>query len=246
MKKQIFIPGEVITTEEEYSPGQNTFADDGYVKAATAGEAKFDDINKEVSIPGREIKVLEEGDIIFGRVTLMKESVVVVDILRAEENRILLVNRGQIPVRNVAKKYVSDLSSFFKVGDYIKARVVSANDLAVDLTTAETGLGVITAYCSLCKSEMKYSNGKVICFNCGHSEERKWFEEEDKTEPRSGNDRGRRDFRGNDRRNFGGKSNFRSRDGNRNKDFGNKDDRKNNFRNNSRRNDFNKKNFRGN
>jgi exosome complex component CSL4 len=243
MKKQVFIPGEVITTKEKYSPGQNTFLDEGYIKAATAGEAKFDDINKEVSIPGREIKALEEGDIVIGRVSLMKESVVVVDILKAEKNRIILVTKGQIPVRNVAKKYVSDLSKFFKVGDYVKARVVSANDLAVDLTTAETGLGVITAYCSICKSEMEYSNGKVICFNCGHSEERKWFEEEDKNEPRQGNDR-QRNFGENDKRNFRGKSNFRSRDNNRNnKGFGDRDDRKN-FGNN--RNNFKKNNFRRN
>ncbi len=230
-KSKIFMPGEVITTEEEYSAGKNTFLEFGKVKASSFGEAKFDDNSREVSIEGKEIKPLENGDIVFGRILMMKDSVAVVDIIKSENKRVMTITRGQIPAKFAAKKFVTNIKDLFKIGDYIKARVVSANDLAVDLATNETGLGVITAYCSNCKKELKSSNDKMICFACGHSEGRKWFEQEDKFEPREGGFRNHR--RGNDRRgNFHGndrRGNFNRSD--------RRDDRRGSFNRNDRGND---------
>ncbi len=221
--KELFMPGQTITTEEEFAPGKNTFVEDGYVKATNVGEAEFDNNTKEVLIKSNPLKVLARDDIIIGRVSLVKESVVVVDIIKAENGAVLLITRGQIPAKFVAKAYVTNVKEYYKVGDYIRAKVISASELAVDLATNETGLGITTAFCSNCKKPMQFSNEKLMCFSCGASEKRKWFEQKDEQGERREFDRSERRFDSRGRNDHGGRSfgsrdrndrSFRPRDGN--------------------------------
>lgn len=232
-KNKVFTPGEEITVEEEYSSGKNTYIDEkGLIRASVFGKAEFDEKEKEVRILSKEVKALETGDVIYGRVERVKESVAIIEIIKSEEYRILTVKLGQIPVRFASKNFVKDIRKLFKIGDFVKAKVILANDLVVDLATNEDGFGVITAYCGNCKKEMNYSNGKMTCFNCGHVEERKWFEEKEVRQPRP-------DFRRDD---MNGRYN-KNRNNDRYRDSRNQ----RNDRNNNDRNRFNnKRNFRRN
>ena len=220
VKNKIYVPGEVITTEEEYAPGKNTFEDKGYVKASGFGTANFDEMQKEVSLKSKKVETLKRDDIVYCRVSIVKDSVVIVNIVKAENDKALIVSRGQIPAKFVAKAYIRNVKEFYKVGDYIKAKVISASNLAVDLATNEKGLGVIIAYCTQCKSEMKFSNEKLTCFNCGHTEGRKWFEAKDEMEDRPQNirrdrngfgsrDRNHSHDRSESRNNFNKRQNYR-------------------------------------
>ena len=208
--KKIFLPGEAITTEEEYVPRENTFSDKGIVKASTMGYAVFDETNKEVRIRGKSIKKIRAGDIVTGKVMLVKESNAVIELLSAENGKkITGIKTAQIPVRNVSTEYITELRKFFKIGDLVRAKVVMSSPLAIDLATNEKGLGVTKAYCSNCRKEMQFSDNKMMCANCGNIEDRKWYEAEQKARefaPRSdfggdrrggfGGDRGRRGFGG--------------------------------------------------
>ncbi|MFA6064690.1 MAG: exosome complex RNA-binding protein Csl4 [archaeon] len=199
--KKIFLPGEAITTEEEYVAGRNTFSDKGIVKASNMGYAEFDETNKEVRIKGKTIKTIRAGDIITGKVMLVKESNAVIELLSAENGKkITGLKTAQIPVRNVSTEYISELRKFFKIGDIVRAKVVMSSPLAIDLATNEKGLGVSKAYCSNCRKEMQFTNNRMLCPNCGSIEDRKWFEAEQK--PREFAPRG--EFGGDRRGGFGG------------------------------------------
>ena len=234
---RIFVPGEAITTEEEFSAGNQTFEENGVIKASVLGRAVFDDINREVSISGNAINTAGVGDIVFGRVAFVKDSMVVIDLVKGENGKKIIVTKGQLPIRNVAHGYISNLKQYFKVGDSVKAKISEIKDSIADLETKDTGLGVIMAFCSTCRKELKYSNGKMACFNCGNVEQRKWFEQtnvgDDRPQRSSGFDRRRNDSHG-ERRSFGDQNNDRNREPL------NSGPRERNFRNNSneRRNDF--------
>ena len=216
------MPGEQITTEEEFAAGENTFAQKGKIKSSALGVAEFDNNAKEVRVKGKTVKGLEYGDVVLGKVSLVKESNVVIELLDAENGKkIMGIKTAQIPVRNVSQSYVSDLKQYFKVGDIVKGKVAMASPLAIDLITNETGLGVIKAYCSNCRKEMHFSNGKLMCLNCGSVEERKWFEAVETPRERSpgrgfgdrggyGGRGGGRGFGGRDRGSFGGRGGGRS------------------------------------
>ncbi|VVB74741.1 Exosome complex component Csl4 [uncultured archaeon] len=201
-KQKIVLPGESITTEEEYSAGKNTYSDKGIIRATGIGEAVLDDVKKEARISGKRVEKLRQGDIVIGKVMMVKESTAVIELLSAEGGKkIMGIKTAQLPIRNVSTEYVAELRKAVKIGDLIRARVEMASPMAIDLLTSEKGLGVIKAYCSNCRQEMQYSNEKLMCLACGSSEERKWFEAEQKPRefrPREGG--GFRDRRGS----FGG------------------------------------------
>jgi exosome complex RNA-binding protein Csl4 len=189
-KQRIIVPGEQIATEEEYSAGENTYVRDGKIISIALGTLNIDEVNKEASVKGKKVEQLAYGDIVTGKVNLVKESSAVIELLSAEGNkRITGINTAQLPIRNVSNEYVTELQKILKIGDIIRAKVVMSSPLAIDLNTKEKGLGVIKAYCSNCRKEMSFNNNQMVCLDCGSIEDRKWFEkveEERQHEPREG------------------------------------------------------------
>lgn len=176
-KQKIVLPGEQIATEEEYTAGKNTFVRDGKIFSKTIGKLNIDEENKEASIQGKTVQEITFGDIVTGKVMIIKESTVVIELLSAEGNKkIMGINTAQLPIRNVSNEYVTDLNKMVKIGDLIRAKVVMSSPLAIDLGTKEKGLGVIKAYCSKCRKEMSFNNNQMVCLECGSIEDRKWFE----------------------------------------------------------------------
>lgn len=222
-KQKIILPGEFLATEEEYAAGTNTRAVEGKVISTTMGRVEFDNANKEVRVIGKTIQEVREGDTIMGRVMLVKESSATVQLLMAENGKkITGITVGQLPIRNVSNEYVTELKKKIKIGDLIRARIQSASELGIDLITKEKGYGVIKAYCTNCRAEMQYLEGKLTCQNCGTTEERKWFEAEDNYAPRQGGFERRGDYGGGFRGGHGG--GFRGGHGGRGGGFGGRRD----------------------
>jgi exosome complex component CSL4 len=213
---KIILPGDFVTTEEEFAAGANVYEKDGEIRASIMGSVDFDHEKKEAKINGKTIPVLKEGDIITGRVIKVTETMASINIMGTEEPRAIIVSTGQIPVRNASQSYTEDMRKLFRIGDYVKAKVVMATKLAVDLATNQKGLGVVEAHCKNCRSKMEFSNEKMMCLNCGSVEERKWFASEDIRQERPRDQS--RSFGGNrrdSRPSFGGRPQGRSFGGNR-------------------------------
>jgi len=202
-KEIAVMPGAVIATEEEYVAGKNTYVEEGQIKAKNLGVPRFDHERKEASIEGKSVDALRSGDVVFGKIILLKESMVVVELVSAENGKKITQKSAQLPVRNVSTEFVDNLKKMFKIGDIIKAKVSTISPLGIDLITNETGLGVIKAFCGKCRGEMSHSSGKLMCLSCGNIEERRWHTDEQVPRQRSfGGDRG--GFRGGGGRGFGG------------------------------------------
>jgi len=212
-KNNVILPGEFIATEEEYAAGENTFVEGGKILSKTTGKAIFDEINKEVSVKGKNIQQLQEGDIISGRVNIVKESSAMIQLLSAENGKTISgLGVAQLAIRNISNEYVENIKKIIKIGDILRAHVLSANELAIDISTKEKGFGVTNAYCTNCRHEMQYTNPTMTCPECKNTESRKWFEAEDNYVPRSGGFSDRREGGrgGFDRRNGGRDRNSRS------------------------------------
>jgi len=209
--KNAIMPGETLTTEEEFLAGKNTYAENGLIKAATFGNANFNNDTKEVSVEGKSIETIKEGDIVYGVVSNVKETSIIVDLKKGEGEIIITTTRAQIPVRNISNEFVSKTRDFYRIGDIIKAKISKISDYGIDLETKGKGLGIIKAYCSKCRHEMTPGQGRMRCLGCGSVEGRKWFENEDEYKPRDrndsrsfGGDRRSGGYRGNDRRGSSG------------------------------------------
>lgn len=150
-KDPVVFPGSPLTVEEEFAAGKNAFVDDeGNVISSVMGNSNFDEENREAHVHqlGRHVNGIESGDIVYGRVILVKDAVVVVAMALAEKDgksKRIFDSSATINISRVSTQYVRSLGDFFKVGDYVKARVLDVNTYGVELATNEKGLGVIAS-----------------------------------------------------------------------------------------------------
>ncbi|MBN1940983.1 MAG: exosome complex RNA-binding protein Csl4 [Candidatus Diapherotrites archaeon] len=171
------IPGECISTEEEYSAGKNTFAENGDIFADSCGKKAEDTRLKEISIlKPKSIVPLKVGSIVFGKVMLVKQNSVVLSLLlhKDENSRQAMTHTsGMIPVRNVSRDYVKNLRDYFKIGDLVKAKVSAVSPMGIDLRTNEPDLGVVKAFCTNCRNRLGLFGRSLKCTECGNTEQRK-------------------------------------------------------------------------
>ncbi|RZN62105.1 exosome complex RNA-binding protein Csl4 [Methanonatronarchaeum sp. AMET6-2] len=172
-------PGELIGTSEEFTGKEGTYEKNGNVYSSLTGIIHVNEDDRSVWVePKTSVPpVPEKGDEIIGRVRDVKDSIVLINIASMVENmdREIAVNEvGAIHVSNVSDDYVKDLSNKFRSGDIVRAKIIVEKPGAIDLTTNEPQLGVLSAKCSSCNGYLKRkSQKKLVCESCGETETRK-------------------------------------------------------------------------
>ncbi|WP_410508767.1 exosome complex RNA-binding protein Csl4 [Methanosarcina hadiensis] len=170
------LPGELVGTTEEFKSGDGTAVIAGDIYSTATGNVLIDRKARIVSVKPNTItpNILKVGDIIYGRITDVRESGAMVEIagIEGKENREVVGARpGDIHVSNVRDSYVKRLADEFRPSDIIRARVIDVERMR--LTTAEDSLGVVKAYCSNCKGELVLEGKKLKCPVCNMTETRK-------------------------------------------------------------------------
>ncbi len=178
-KKVVVVPGEFLTVEEEFSPGKNTLEDgEGNIYSSKVGETEFNEDRREVEVreKTREISRLTIGSVLYGRVKLVKDSMVLVEALFAEKNGKEVIPHmpsATLMVSRVSRDYVKSLRDEFKAGDIIKAKVVEVTTFSIELSTAFPEYGVLKAFCSKCRNPLNQHGKELKCLKCGSNEKRK-------------------------------------------------------------------------
>ncbi len=170
------LPGELVGTTEEFKSGEGTTVSAGDIYSTATGNVIIDRKARVVSVRPRTLtpNILKVGDIIYGKITDVRESGAMVEVagIEGKEDReIVSVRSGDVHVSNVRDSYVKRLSDEFRPSDIIRARVLDTERMR--LTTAEDSLGVVKAYCSNCKGELVLEGKKLKCSVCNMTETRK-------------------------------------------------------------------------
>ncbi len=177
------VPGSFLSTEEEFLPGENSYvSSDGRVYSDSVGVKATDHEEKAVNVvkKGRALKLVTRSCIAFCSVVLVKDQSVVVDIMEAydpQNESTVVVFKGlnaTLPVFSVANSYVKDLKELFKIGDILKCRVDNVSEFGIDLETkTDDSLGVVKAFCTVCRQPLKLVEANLKCSSCGSNEIRK-------------------------------------------------------------------------
>jgi exosome complex component CSL4 len=179
MKKKLVFPGQFLVTAEEFSPGKNAFEDDqGQVAASAVGTPEFRSKEREVDVEkkGRNVCLVERGDVIYAGVAMVKSDFVILHIFKAERDGVAKVYNepnAVLVIRNVSRDYVEKLSDFFRVGDIVKAEAVLVSKYSIEVSTEDSRYGVVKAFCSKCKEPLHLFQGQLKCLGCGRIESRK-------------------------------------------------------------------------
>ncbi len=171
------LPGDFIATEEEFEAGKDTFEENGDIRSAAIGKVVENTARHTVSV--QKPFVLESarrGDLVYAEVFLVRDNSVIVALLKdpdAKEKRVSPFGRAAIPIRMVSRDYVENLRALFKVGDIVKAKIAAIHADCMDLKTDEPDLGVVKAFCSVCRAPLEKFGETFKCTECGSNEERK-------------------------------------------------------------------------
>jgi len=137
--RQLVTPGDLIA-EGDYTPGENTYAEDKKIYATRIGIVEYED--KKVNVVAlRAFYIPRVGDIVIGTIVEVGFNGWTVDI-NAPYQAIL---RASDVLSRPFKPQQDELSQFLDIGDLIVAKII-AYDRAHDpqLTVGEPGLGKIT------------------------------------------------------------------------------------------------------
>ncbi|MFH0714963.1 MAG: exosome complex RNA-binding protein Csl4 [Candidatus Diapherotrites archaeon] len=178
-KDSLVFPGQFLGVEEEYMPGKNAYVDeDGRVFSQAVGISEFDEQNHEVNVQkvSKPVIPIDIGSNVVGKVSIVKENMVVVEIINAEKSgvpRKILQRSASIMISRASPMYVKTLDDLFKIGDLVKAKVVEVSHYGVELSTSDPSMGVLKAYCSNCRFPLEELDGNLKCPDCGSLEKRK-------------------------------------------------------------------------
>ncbi len=189
---ELVMPGERLSTEEEFLPSSNTFVEAGNIYSLVPGRRVASEGKIEVKSAGREIVKFKRNMLVLGTVVGDLKSVLFVDIDNMElgnkefvaikDGKVVLSHRGPPPRfgsrdgrdggRGPSREQEERPAS---LSDIILARILydEGEAFVLDLRGPETG--VVNAICDSCGATMDVSShgDALICPECKHVEHRK-------------------------------------------------------------------------
>ncbi len=176
---QFVAPGDKLGVIEEFIASSGTYVKDDKVFAKLVGQVLLDLMNKKVSVYPltRNVIVPKVGNIITGDVVNVQETSSIIRIFKIGGKPVSGFFSGIIHISDVSFSYVNSMFDAFRLGDILKAKVISEKNGAYHLSTKGQNLGVIYAFCSSCGGILSRKKNKLVCERCGNTEKRKMSSE---------------------------------------------------------------------
>jgi len=175
MTKRTVLPGDEVAVAEEYMPAEGTYEQDGKILSNLAGELELDNERMEARVSARNpMVVLKNGDSVFCRVTDVRASMAICEILAAEgrDRGITGETSATIHISKLSAEYVQDVGREMRPGDLVRAKVIQTKP-SVQLSTQEPHFGVVRALCRKCRSPLVCQGKSLRCDPCERVESRK-------------------------------------------------------------------------
>ncbi|MGQ9551233.1 MAG: exosome complex RNA-binding protein Csl4 [Candidatus Bathycorpusculaceae bacterium] len=171
----LVLPGERIGVIEEFIPNSRTYVKDGVIYSKVVGRALIDFLNKKVSVYPlmRGASVPRVSTIVLGQVSSTQTENATVRIFKIGQRKLSGTFTGILHISNVQRRYVESMHDVCKVGDIVRAEVISEKNQVYHLSTDNKGLGVVYAFCSQCGRLLEPKRNGMQCGVCGKIEKRK-------------------------------------------------------------------------
>ena len=171
---QFVVPGDRLGVIEEFIPDSGTYVKDGYIYSSNVGYVLIDFANKKVSVypAARNMNVPKVNNIIIGWVAGVQSSNATVQIIKVGRKFLSGRFTGIIHISDVSHRYLENMYDAFRMGDLVRAKVISDKNNTYHLTTKDENLGVLYAFCSQCGGIL-IKRRNLRCKICGNIEKRK-------------------------------------------------------------------------
>jgi len=172
---QFVSPGDRLGVIEEFVPSSGTYVREGVIFAKVTGRVLVDLVNKNVSVYplARNISVPRVGNVVTGNAVNVQDSMVVLRIFKIGAKVLSGFFSGVLHVSDASFVYVDSMFDICRLGDLLRAKMISDKNGTYHLSTKGEDLGVIYAFCSRCGSLLTRKKTKMVCNDCGNVEKRK-------------------------------------------------------------------------
>jgi len=172
---QLVVPGDNLGVIEEFISSSGTYVREGLISASVVGRVLMDLMNKKVSVYPltRGINVPRLGNVVTGNVMSVQDSVAVLRIFKIGLNPLSGFFSGLLHVSDASFGYVDSMYDVCRLGDILRAKIISDKNGTYHLSTRGENLGVIYAFCSNCGSLLTQQREKMVCDDCANTEKRK-------------------------------------------------------------------------
>lgn len=172
---QFVVPGDKLGVIEEFIPDSGTYVEDGAIHSESVGYILMDFANKKVSVypTARNLNVPRVGSVVVGDTRSAQSSVAVIRMIKVGKKFISGHFTGMIYISDVSFRYTESMFDAFRIGDLVRAKVISDKNRTFHLSTKGENLGVIYAFCSQCGGVLVLKGRGLACQTCGYVERRK-------------------------------------------------------------------------
>jgi len=171
MRANLALPGQRIASIEEFEPGSGTYEAEGEIRASMLGKVVFDFKKRVVKVEETKSAVLPKvGDVVVGFIDMVPGNMVSMRILYVNNKK---TDAGFTAISLMRGGRGRRGGVMFKVGDLVRARVVSLLNANIHVDFRDPNLGVIYTICHSCGCNVVRVDGRVKCVECSTTEERK-------------------------------------------------------------------------
>jgi len=168
-------PGEQLGVIEEFLAGVGTYIENGAIYSSGTGSLNLDLSRKEISVRTQTHvpRMPKVGSVVIGPVVAASEKTATIRIEQLDDKKLDIPFSGIMHVSDVSRTYVKNLTDALKVGDVVRAKVISTKNREFHLEIREDILGVVKAICVICGQTPAQQRNGLRCPNCGEIARRK-------------------------------------------------------------------------
>jgi len=173
--QRVVSPGEQLGVIEEFLAGPGTFVENGEIYSSETGILQLDIRRREVLVKPvtHRPQIPRVGDIVVGKVVSTSDKTLSVMINEINDQKTEGELTGIMHVSDIARGYVKSVNDAFRVGDIIRAQVISTKHREYQQNTQDYRLGVLKAECIYCGQSLTMTGRTLRCGNCGEVGRRK-------------------------------------------------------------------------
>ncbi|MCX8171011.1 MAG: exosome complex RNA-binding protein Csl4 [Candidatus Bathyarchaeota archaeon] len=180
---RFIVPGEKIGVIEEFIPDKGTYVKDGVIYSSNIGYLLIDSVSRRVSVYPLTRKVCfpRVGSIVVGHVVNIQSAMAFIRIIKVGNRFPSGFFTGVLHISDIGEEFIENIFDALKLGDLVRAKVISEANRMFHLSTKGEKMGVILALCSKCGSALKLKyrekgrkrEKNLYCEDCGNTESRK-------------------------------------------------------------------------
>jgi len=176
-KETVVVPGETLGVIEEFIPIDNIYTQNGYLISSIVGRPSYNLKEHTLSvIPLKANKPLvpKKNDIVYAQVIRVKENIAFLAIYEIEGKGVIQVPfSGILYIAHISSTFIKDIYDVVRLGDIIRAKVISNRGPPFMVTTKGREFGVVYALCPYCMTPLRKRGLYLYCMKCKRTSKRK-------------------------------------------------------------------------